>query len=454
MATESDTVIMASLVTDLEKLFALFALNLLASIIYHCMNLHLKYKSLLFIYSILVVQISCAGTIGKQPVNDLGKPIVQSLDKAKEYRGIIVGAQRTAAYFSLLDSQRIAIVANKTSRIGKTHLVDSLLGAGMDIKKIFALEHGFRGDAANGEHIVDGKDPKTGLPIVSLYGSNKKPTAAQLADVDIVVFDLQDVGVRFYTYLSSMHYIMQACAENKKTLIVLDRPNPNGHYTDGPILDLNYKSMVGMHPIPLVHGMTLGELAFMINGEGWLKTQDSCPLVVVKCTNYVKSASFGLPVAPSPNLPSFESIILYPSLGLFEGTEMSMGRGTEKPFECFGAPWLKMGTYYFTPQDIPGKAVNPPYEGIKCRGYLLHDFARFYMVMHKKVYLEWLIMLYKDCPDKSKFFKANFFDKLAGGSQLRLDITAGLSSADIRAKWDKGLTKFKKDREPYMIYSL
>ncbi|MDG1099460.1 MAG: DUF1343 domain-containing protein, partial [Bacteroidia bacterium] len=266
IATESDTVMMASLVIDLEKLFALFALNLLASIRYHCMTFHLKYKSLFFIISIFSVQFLPAEIDALKTDKEVSISKQNSPKRHFDYGKIKVGAERTDVYFSLLDSQRIAVVANKTSRIGRVHLVDSLLGAGLDVTTIFALEHGFRGDAANGQHIVNGKDPKTALPILSLYGSNKKPKREQLEDIDVVVFDLQDVGVRFYTYLSSMHYIMQACAETQTRLIVLDRPNPNGHYTDGPILDEKYRSMVGMHPIPLVHGMTLGELAFMING--------------------------------------------------------------------------------------------------------------------------------------------------------------------------------------------
>ncbi len=445
---------MASLVIDLEKLFALFALNLLASIRYHCMTFHLKYKSLFFIISIFSAQFLPAEIEALKTDKEVSISKQNSPRRHFDYGKIKVGAERTDVYFSLLDSQRIAVVANKTSRIGRVHLVDSFLGAGLDVTTIFALEHGFRGDAANGQHIVNGKDPKTALPILSLYGSNKKPKPEQLEDIDVVVFDLQDVGVRFYTYLSSMHYIMQACAETQTRLIILDRPNPNGHYTDGPILDDKYRSMVGMHPIPLVHGMTLGELAFMINGEGWLETKDTCPLTVIRCDQYSKSMSFGLPIAPSPNLPTFESIILYPSLGLFEGTVMSMGRGTSMPFECFGAPWLKMGTYYFTPQDIKGKAFNPPFKGKQCRGYLLHDFARFYMVLHKKVYLEWLIMLYKECPDKNTFFKDDFFDKLSGNSDLRNDIMAGKTSAVIRKKWTASLEKFKRDRQPYLIYTL
>lgn len=443
MATESATVSMASLVIDLEKLFVLFALNLLANRTYHLMKFDLKYKPLLFIYTILLLNLYQTSVFGEIPGVNI---------KQKRYSGIVPGAERTEAYLSLLIGKNVAVVANKTSMVDNTHLVDTLLGSGINIKKIFALEHGFRGDAANGEHIADGKDVKTGLQIISLYGANKKPSAAQLANVDVVIFDFQDVGVRFYTYLTSMHYIMEACAESNKTFIVLDRPNPNGYYTDGPILEKKHTSMVGIHPIPLVHGMTLGELAFMINGEKWLENKDSCPLIVIKCINYDKSMTFELPISPSPNLPSKESIVLYPSLGLLEGTIMSMGRGTSTPFECFGAPWLKMGTYTFTPMDIPGKAVNPPYKGQECRGYELTSFAKYYLINHKKVYLEWLILLYNEAPEKEKFFNDIFFDKLAGTSQLRLDIIAGKSSDAIRANWLVGLNKFKIQRQPYLIY--
>jgi len=365
---------------------------------------------------------------------------------------IITGAEQTYLYLNKLKGKKVAIVANPTSMIGRTHLVDSLFSLKINIKKIFAPEHGFRGEAANGDHIDNSVDPKTNIPIVSLYGKNIKPSKQDLKNIDVVIFDIQDVGVRFYTYLTTLHYVMEACAENKKQLIVFDRPNPNGYYVDGPILEDQFKSMVGMHPIPLVHGMTLGELAKMINGEHWLPNNLTCKLEVIPVQNYFHNLFYPLPVAPSPNLPNSTSIILYPSLGLFEGTQISMGRGTEKPFECFGAPWLKTGNYQFTPINIPGKAVNPPFLNQKCRGFLLTDFANDYIVTYKHIYLDWLVLLYKDCPDKSKFFNS-FFDKLIGTESVRSQIIEGKSAVEIRKTWEPGLKTFIEKRAPYMIYT-
>lgn len=365
---------------------------------------------------------------------------------------IITGAEQTHLYLNKLKGKKVAIVANPTSNIGHTHLVDSLFSLKINIKKIFAPEHGFRGEAANGDHIDNSVDPKTNIPIVSLYGKNFKPSKQDLKNIDVVIFDIQDVGVRFYTYLTTLHYVMEACAENNKQLIVFDRPNPNGYYVDGPILEEKFKSMVGIHPIPLVHGMTLGELAKMINGEHWLPNNLTCKLEVIPVQNYFHNLFYPLPVAPSPNLPNSTSIILYPSLGLFEGTQISMGRGTEKPFECFGAPWLKMGNYQFTPVNIAGKAVNPPYLNQNCRGFLLTDFANDYIVTYKHIYLDWLIMLYKDCPDKSKFFNS-FFDKLIGTESIRSQIIEGKSAVEIRKNWEPGLKTFLEKRAPYMMYT-
>lgn len=365
---------------------------------------------------------------------------------------IITGAEQTYLYLNKLKGKKVAIVANPTSIIGHTHLVDSLFSLKINIKKIFAPEHGFRGEAANGDHIDNSIDPKTNVPIVSLYGKNIKPSKKDLKNIDVVIFDIQDVGVRFYTYLTTLHYVMEACAENNKQLIVFDRPNPNGYYVDGPILEEKFKSMVGMHPIPLVHGMTLGELAKMINGEHWLPNKLSCKLEVIPVQNYFHNLFYPLPIAPSPNLPNATSIILYPSLGLFEGTQISMGRGTEKPFECFGAPWLKMGNYQFTPVNIPGKAVNPPYLNQNCRGFLLTDFANDYVVTYKRIYLDWLVLLYKDCPDKSKFFNS-FFDKLIGTESVRNQIIEGKSAVEIRKNWEAGLKLFLEKRSPYLMYT-
>lgn len=366
-------------------------------------------------------------------------------------QSIITGAERTEAYFYLLKKKRIAVVANQTSMVGNRHLIDTLLAEKMRVKKVFAPEHGFRGHAANGEKVASGIDPVTKLPIVSLYGKHVKPTRKDLKGIDIVVFDIQDVGVRFYTYLTTLHYVMQACAENGKPLLVLDRPNPNGHYMDGPVLKPGFESMVGMHPIPLVHGMTLGELARMINGEKWLRTADTCRLTVIPVQNWDHNTAYILPVPPSPNLPTQESIMLYPTLGLMEGTVMSMGRGTDKPFECFGAPWLKDGHYTFVPRNIPGKAVNPPFLGDTCRGFLLTDFAHNYIAGSRQLYIEWFEMLLNAFPDKQKFFNP-FFDKLAGGTELRTALLSGTSIKNIRDSWKEDLYRFEYKRNRYLLY--
>ena len=366
-------------------------------------------------------------------------------------QNIITGAARTDLYLSLLKKKRVAVVANQTSIVQDKHLVDSLLAAKVKVKKVFAPEHGFRGQAANGEKVNNATDAKTGLPIISLYGKNVKPTRKDLKNVDVVLFDIQDVGVRFYTYLTTLHYVMQACAENGKTLIVLDRPNPNGHYMDGPVLKPGFESMVGIHPIPLVHGMTLGELARMINGERWLRTHDTCKLVVIPMLNWDHNTTYALPVPPSPNLPTHESILLYPTLGLMEGSIMSMGRGTDKPFECFGAPWLAEGHYIFVPKNIAGKAVNPPYLNDTCKGILLTDFARNYISGSRQLYIEWFEMLLKVCPDRNKFFTP-FFDKLSGSNELREALLSGKSIQWIRKSWKNDLYAFEHRRNPYLLY--
>ncbi len=267
----------------------------------------------------------------------------------------------------------------------------------------------------------------------------------------MVLFDIQDVGVRYYTFLTTMHYVMEACAENNKKFVVLDRPNPNGYYVDGPVLDTAFKSMVGLHPIPLVHGMTLGELALMIKGEKWINNAKNLDLVVISVSNYSHNTAYELPIAPSPNLPTNESIILYPSLGLLEGTIVSMGRGTDKPFECFGAPWLQVGSFEFTPKNIVGKAVNPPYVNVKCRGFLLTDFATDYIVSYNKLYIEWLVLLYKECPDKKTFFNS-FFTLLAGNKVLQKQIEEGKTANEIRLSWQSDLKKFLEQRTPYLLY--
>jgi uncharacterized protein YbbC (DUF1343 family) len=363
-----------------------------------------------------------------------------------------VGAQRSAEYLPLLAGKRVAVVTNQTGRIGNVHLVDSLLSSGVQVVKVFAPEHGFRGEADAGEHVKDQRDTRTGIPLVSLYGSNKKPTAAQLADVDVLVFDIQDVGVRFYTYIGTLHYVMEAAAEQGKQVLVLDRPNPNGDFVDGPVLDKAYASFVGMHPVPLVHGMTVGEFARMINGEGWLKGAVQCDLVVVPCSGYDHGTRYELPVRPSPNLPNTAAVLLYPSLGLFEGTVVSVGRGTPLPFQCIGYPGNPLGAYEFTPVPTPG-AKDPPHKGMLCRGMDLATYGANLGSLERRLRLHWLIDLYRAAPDKDGFFLANgFFDKLAGGPQLRQSIQAGQDEDSIRASWADGLQRFQQQRAKYLLY--
>jgi uncharacterized protein YbbC (DUF1343 family) len=363
---------------------------------------------------------------------------------------ILVGAGRTDQYIPLIRGKRVAVVTNQTGMIGRTHLVDSLLAIGMDVVKVFAPEHGFRGEADAGEHVADELDKRTGLPVISLYGANKKPRPAQLADVDVVLFDIQDVGVRFFTYISTLHYVMEAAAEQHKKVIVLDRPNPNGFYVDGPVLDSAFASFVGMDPVPLVHGMTMGEYARMINGEGWLKNDVKCDLTVIPCLGYDHSRYYELPIKPSPNLPNMAAVYLYPALGLFEGTVVSVGRGTDLPFQCIGYPGCKLGTYVFTPHAMPG-AKDPPYKDKTCTGMDLSSFGEFYSRLDPRLNLDWLIGMYAASKDKAHFF-TSFFDTLAGSTMLRKAIIAGKSEDDIRRSWQPGLEKFEAMRKPYLLY--
>lgn len=348
-------------------------------------------------------------------------------------------------YLPLIKDKKVALVVNQTSVIGTTHLVDTLLALGVSIKKVFAPEHGFRGDADAGEKIKDGIDPKTQLPIVSLYGSNRKPTPEQVEDIDVVIFDVQDVGTRFYTYISTMHYVMETCAENNKEVIVLDRPNPNGMYVDGPVLDPAFKSFVGMHPIPILHGLTVGELAQMINGEKWLENDLKCDLTVIPVKNYSHQDTYSLPVKPSPNLPNDLSIVLYPSLCLFEGTAISVGRGTYKPFQQIGHPQFTDMPHQFTPKSIDGMAKNPRYEGETCYG-INFDKTPF----SGGFSLEYLIAFAKKY-EGDDFFN-NFFNKLAGTDELKQQIKNGLSAEEIRATWQKELEEYQAKRKKYLLY--
>jgi uncharacterized protein YbbC (DUF1343 family) len=360
------------------------------------------------------------------------------------------GAHQLGQYMPLLKDKGVALLVNQTSTIGETHLVDSLHQLGVNIKAIFAPEHGFRGEADAGEKITDGRDPRTHIPIISIYGKNKKPSAAQLEGIDVVVFDIQDVGARFYTYISSMHYVMEACAENNVDFLVLDRPNPNGHYVDGPVLDPTFRSFVGMHPVPVVHGMTVGEYAQMVNGEGWLKDGKKCRLDVVLCKNYNHKKFYELPIKPSPNLPNIRSIYLYPSLCFFEGTTASVGRGTTTQFQVYGHPDFSKGEYTFTPESMPG-AKYPKHQGEVCQGYNLSETPVRQLQKQASLDLSYLINFYQSMPNQSDFFN-NFFDKLAGTDQLRRQIQAGEDEVSIRASWSEGLAKYEEMREGYLLY--
>jgi uncharacterized protein YbbC (DUF1343 family) len=363
----------------------------------------------------------------------------------------VPGANRIELYRSYIDGRTVAIVANPTSMVGHVHLVDTLLSMGINIKTIFAPEHGFRNLADAGETIENSKDTATGIPLISLYGSHLKPTFEDLKGIDVVVFDIQDVGARFYTYLSTLHYIMEACARNHIKCLVLDRPNPNGYYVDGNILDTAYSSFVGMDPVPVVHGMTVGEYAEMINGEGWLKNGLKCNLTVIRCANYTHRTPYELPVKPSPNLPNQNSVYLYPSLCFFEGTAISIGRGTLFPFQVFGSPDLPDRGFSFVPQSVPG-AKNPPLLGIKCFGTDLRAALKRKFVPCDGLNLEWLISAHRDFPGKDKFFNS-YFDVLAGGPVLREQIQKGMTFEQIRETWKEGLKRFGRIRKKYLLYN-
>ena len=367
---------------------------------------------------------------------------------------IKTGAERTGLYLDVLKGKNIAVVANQTSVLEKrneqkeerefVHLVDSLLSLGINVKKVFAPEHGFRGKADAGEVVKDGFDTKTGLPIISLYGKNKKPSTEQLKNIDVVVFDIQDVGARFYTYISSLHYVMEACAEAGIPVIILDRPNPNGHYIDGPVLELEHKSFVGMHKVPVVYGMTIGEYGQMINGEKWLKNGIQCDLKVIPLENYTHNTTYHLPVKPSPNLPNDKSINLYPSLCFFEGTSVSAGRGTEMQFQIYGSPFLSKSDFTFTPQPNEG-AKYPKHENKLCFGENLQEADNL-----NKLDVSYLIKAYNQ--NSSKEFFNNFFTKLAGTKKLQQQIENHLSEEEIRKTWEKDLNEFKITRNFYLLY--
>ena len=373
--------------------------------------------------------------------------------------GIKTGAEQTEKYLSLLKGKRVAIVANQTSVIGKTLVVDSLKSLKINIVKIFGPEHGFRGTASAGTDVADSVDAKTGIREISLYGKKSKPSKTDLADVDVVIFDIQDVGTRFYTYINLLAKVMESCAENNKELLILDRPNPNGFTIDGPILDMKLKSGIGMFPIPITHGMTIGELAQMYNGEGWLANREKCKITVIRVANYSHDMEYVLPIAPSPNLNSQQSILLYPSLCLFEGTIISQGRGTHFPFTVLGNPDLK-GKYEFSfiPVSIQGMSETPLHQNKICYGLDLRKYDASEFRKTGKINLSWIIEMYQAYPFKEKFFdykqsnQMGNFDKLAGVTTLKEQIIAGKSEKEIRDSWESGLDKFKILRKKYLLY--
>lgn len=390
------------------------------------------------VFMMLLLVISCSNSIHSTESEKEGK------------EKIIIGAARIEAYLLLIENKRVAIVANQTSVIFKnnnlnTHLVDSLIALNVNITKVFAPEHGFRGKADAAEYVADGKDSKTGLPIISLYGKNKKPSQKQLDNVDIVVFDIQDVGVRFYTYISTLHYVMEACAEKGIPLIVLDRPNPNGHYVDGPMLELKHKSFVGMHPVPLVYGLTIGEYAQMINGQKWLSNTVTCDLTVIELENYTHQSEYHLAVRPSPNLPNDIAINLYPSLGFFEGTPINAGRGTEFQFQRYGAPYFPKSDFTYTPHPNFG-SKHPKHQEEICNGVDLNKTPKL-----SAINLEWLIDAYHKTPKDISFF-GKTFTVHAGNTTLQKQIEKGMTAKEIRKSWKDELNTFKEIRKKYLIY--
>ena len=401
----------------------------------------------------VLVMISCANLSKSERTPKSSEVDIQN--SVKKDTSIIVGANQTEAYLNLLKGKRVGIVANQTSVVFKqkdhkvfTHLVDSLLALKVDIKRVFSPEHGFRGRADAGEHVNDGVDKKSGLPIISLHGKNRKPTKAHLEDLDILIFDIQDVGVRFYTYISTLHNIMEACAEQNIPVLILDRPNPNGHYIDGPTLEIEHKSFLGMHPIPLVHGMTIGEYAQMINGEKWLKNGLSSNITIIPLKNYTHKTPYSLAIRPSPNLPNDQSIKLYPSLGLFEGTNINAGRGTEFQFQRYGAPFLDKDYFKFNYTPVANfGAKYPKHKNSVCYGKDLQD-----EILNGVMTIKWIIEAYENAADKSQFFNTDNFTKHAGTTALQKQIEAGLSETDIKATWKNDISSFKNTRKKYLLY--
>jgi len=407
-----------------------------------------EFKNTFLFILILLFSFGCSSVKMSKVENQKSKSIViETANQKIKNLALKTGAENYNAYLPLLENKKIGIVTNPTGIVeNKKHLVDFLLENKVDLQKIYAPEHGFRGTADAGEVIKDGKDIKTNLPIISLYGNNKKPKSEQLENIDIIIFDIQDVGVRFYTYISTLHYVMEACAENNIELLVLDRPNPNGTIIDGPALEMDHKSFVGMHSIPVLHGMTIGEYAKMINGEKWLANGVTCNLTVIPCANYKREMPYSLPIKPSPNLPNDQSINLYASLCFFEGTNVSVGRGTEKQFQIYGSPFLLKTDFSFIPIPNFG-AKEPMHKDILCYG---EDLSKIKKV--NRLELKWLIKAYANTSDKTVFFN-DFFTKLAGTKKLQEQIIEGVSEKEIRKSWEADLNAFKEMRKLYLIYN-
>jgi uncharacterized protein YbbC (DUF1343 family) len=371
-----------------------------------------------------------------------------TLNVLAQNKGIVTGAEQPEKYLHLLKDRNVGMVVNHTSQVKGEHLVDFLIGENIRVKKIFAPEHGFRGDVSDGVKIEDGADIKTGIPVISLYGKTRKPTKDHLSNLDVVVFDIQDVGCRFYTYISTMHLVMEACAENNIPVVILDRPNPNGDYFAGPVLKPEFKSFVGMHPIPVVHGLTIGELAKMINGEKWLENDLECNLKVIKVKNYTHFIKYELPVKPSPNLPNQLSVRLYPSLCFFEATSVSIGRGTDFPFQVIGGLKPDLGNFQFTPVSLPGVSVNPPNKDKLCYGVDLRELKEV-----PKFTLSYFLNFYSKYQDESDFLtREQWLNKLAGTDDLIQQIREGKSEKEIFQSWQPELEKYKTLREKYLLY--
>ena len=365
---------------------------------------------------------------------------------------MVTGSERLDVLLPLLEGKQVGLVVNHTSKVGERHLVDTLHQLGVCIARIYVPEHGFRGAAEAGELLNDDQDGRTAAPIVSLYGKKKKPAPGDLDGVDVVVFDIQDVGARFYTYISTLYYVLEACAEQEKPVIVLDRPNPNGHYVDGPVLDMRLSSFVGIAPLPIVHGCTMGELARLFAGECWIHEPYQLDLQVITCENYTHHTPYRLPVRPSPNLPNARSILLYPSICLFEGTQVSIGRGTDWPFQVLGTPDFPSDSFWFVPRPNPGSKY-PPHEGWVCKGLDLREIPLDSLRAQGKIDLRYLLEFYRQYPGKDSFFLSNgYFELLAGTQSLREQIVAGKTEAEIRATWEEDLAAFKKIRRKYLLY--